>query len=123
VFGWTSGRALLKTAYIEAKQRTAATANAKQARTGAAVSAGGRPARRRGRLAHEEARCELDVRGLARSPLEKSDEDVDPSPSHLAERLTNRRERRRDECRGLDVVEPYDGEIFRDAQPAIARGA
>jgi len=41
VFGWTSGRALLKTAYIEAKQRAAAKANAEQARTGAEVSAGG----------------------------------------------------------------------------------
>jgi len=41
VFGWTSGRALLKTAYIEAKQRAAAKANAELARTGAEVSAGG----------------------------------------------------------------------------------
>jgi hypothetical protein len=62
------------------------------------------------------------VRGLARSPLEETDEDVDRRASQLAERLTNRRERRRDECRGLDVVEPHDGEIVWDAQPAIARG-
>ena len=39
-FGWTDGRAL-KTAYIEAKQRAAANANAEQTRTGAEVSVGG----------------------------------------------------------------------------------
>jgi hypothetical protein len=63
------------------------------------------------------------VRGLARSSLEETHEDVDGRASHLAERLTNCRERRRDECRGLDVVEPYNGEILRDAESAIARGA
>ena len=54
-----------------------------------------RASRRRSRSAHDEPRRELDVRGLARSPLEEANQDVDRRAPHLAERLTNGRERRR----------------------------
>src|SRR6185312_11596992 len=86
-------------------------------------SAGGRRWRGRRRLAHDQSCRELDVRGLAPSAIEETDEHVDRRAAQLAERLTNRRQRRRDEYRRLDVVEPHDGEVFRHAQPAVARGA
>ena len=75
----------------------------------------GRP----GRLAHDEPRRELDVQRLEALALEEPHQQADRRTPHLGERLADRRERRGDDGRVLDVVEADDREILGDPEARV----
>src|SRR6266540_3281265 len=77
--------------------------------------------RRCGRVADDETRRELEVKRLEAVSVQQPVQEADRGSSHLCERLTHRRQRRRHDRGMFDVVEADDRQVVRHAQAARSR--
>ncbi len=77
------------------------------------AAARGSPNNRRGR---QDMRCERHF--LA---PKKAEQQPASKRAHVVEALLDARQRRRAERRGLDVVEPHDRDVVRDAEPGVGQ--
>src|SRR6266516_6771218 len=74
---------------------------------------------RPGRLSHDQARRERDVRDLGRFPANQADQQLDRALAHLADGLVDGCQGWCVQCRLGDVVEADDGEVIGYLQPEL----